>query len=273
MKFSKKHSLLLLLVIGFFGCGGGEDGGPFRGSGSSFTGNLSPATANSENVVELSIAASEAIKQASKQSVAPIDQITASGTLSGACGGTLIADISNDQSRGELTYQNFCIVSGEERVIINGGVFFASAGNADISGTVGNSLTFSYGNVQMSFSTTSFTLNMSVRCSGSLGSLTDCEYSEDFQGDDGTTYRSNDISVSGNNSVGRNIVGDVAHPTNGTIALVASDIIICENLKIGGGEIAINDSTGTTVIDIVFSDDCTSMDVTFAGNTQTVSQT
>ncbi len=273
MKFFKQLLLLLLFGMGLLGCGGGAEGGPFRGSGSVFVGNLSPATANSENTVELSIAAGEAIKRATKQSVAPIALITANSSIPGTCGGSLTAaNISNDQSRGNFTYDNFCLGSGATQITINGAVAFASAGNADIAGVGGTNLTFTYGNVNMTFATTSFTLNMFTRCDGSLGALTNCKYNEDFTGDDATVYKSSDVAISGDNSVGRNIAGNVVHPINGTIAFVASGIIICENLNIGGGDIAINDSTGITVIDVVFSEDCATMDITFAGNTQTVSQ-
>jgi len=273
MKLLKKYSFLLLFVIGFFGCGGGEDGGPFRGSGSIFVGNLSPATANSDNAVELAIAAGEATKQAAKQSAAPLLTLpSSSGSLPGACGGSLTANVLDGQSRGEFAFNNFCLGADGTRVTIDGLVVFASAGNANIAVDGSNDITFTYGSLKMNFATTSFIVNMFAKCTGSLGSLNDCEYNEDFRGDNDILYRSSDISVSGNNTAGRLIEGTVADSIHGTILIVSNDIVICDNFNIGGGNISINDGTGTTVIDVVFSEDCATMDITFAGATQTVSQ-
>ncbi|MBN4050088.1 hypothetical protein JYT17_00540, partial [Nitrospira defluvii] len=253
-------------------CGGGGEGGPFRGSGSSFTGNLNPATASPENVTELVIAAGEATKRAAKQSVAPRDLLSSSGSISSTCGGSLNAIVLDGQSEGSFTYNNFCLGADETRVIVNGTVLFASAGNADIFGDAGNRMTFTYGDLKMDFATTNFVLNMFARCNGSLGSLVDCEYNEDFRGENNIVYKSIDTTVSGNNTAGRRIEGTVADSVQGAVLFVASDIIICDNFNIGAGNIAINDSTGTTVIDVVFSDDCATMDITYAGLTETVSQ-
>ena len=163
-------------------------------------------------------------------------------------------DQQQESGTGNFTYTD-CMVGG---ITINGVAVFTWANNFE-EFTYEFDLTYSDG-------INDHELDGAMECTAS-----GCTYFEDFSSD-GVDYRVSDVSVSGDNLSGYDIVATIYVGDLGYVTITAENIVICDNGNIESGTVYVTDSTDAVVLQIDFPGDCATMTVTYNGVASTVTQ-
>jgi hypothetical protein len=186
-------------------------------------------------------------------------------TVQGDCGGdatvTSTENSSGTEMSGSVVYNDFCITSNGSNVVFNGTVYF-SATYSDTGDL--QSFRFSYQDFTYTGNGETHTVNATFSCEYS-GATLSC--ATDFEGTDGRTYRTTNVTVTGD-STGYDVEATVYDPDHGYVSIVATGITTnCANGRIGTGNITVSDSTGD-VMTITFNS-CSSYTVTYNGVSNT----
>ncbi|AJQ94023.1 hypothetical protein [Gynuella sunshinyii] len=289
---SLKSITLLFTLFLLAGCGGGDGDDSSGGSSTaSYQGKTSAATASDSNYKDLALAGSYGSEMAVTSNNVPsiggrsLDQTSilpnqlviqltktpssisrstrATQDMSAEIcdSGSAVANGQGDENSGDftITFTNCAIDVGDGTTAVYNGVAH-SVYSSD------GSFTISYQNFTIRYNGTTSSLNMTFSCD----SNSNCTSYNDFS-EDGVTYRVSDASVYGDSSSGWNVSARVYHENYGYINIQASNLIMCNSGGFSSGSISVTDSTNTEVISIVF-DSCSSMTVSYNGNSETVSQ-
>lgn len=180
----------------------------------------------------LEVADSAALPAAAKQTVA------------GPCGGEATVDTETGSGNVSINYDNWC----SDGYIFNGDYSTNGPG-----GTLNYDITVTGNGV-----------NYHLVCNQN-----GC--TNDYVGTNGETYRTSDVSVSGDNSNGYNVNARVYSGDLGYVDYEATNLVMCGAPDYGfqSGTITITDSTGSSVVSVSFSD-CSSYTVFYEGDSFTV---
>lgn len=276
-------AMLAAIVLAISGCGGSSSSSDNSGGGGGVSFNEEPATISGEDdAKESAVAAQQTAEQAindensgagelggpggvtlanmsrSEQMLENALDIIESSTLpsavtntvSGPCGGNATVETSQDANTSRVQYNNFC----SDGYVIDGYYQFVFSENS-------SNFTSEY----------DYTVTGNGETYSFSGSCNQNVCTDNYVGSNGQTYRTQDVSVSGDGSSGYSVSARVYSGDLGYVDYEATGLVECDAPDYGfqSGSITITDSTGSEVVSVSFSD-CNSYTVMYKGNSYTV---
>lgn len=296
LKFPFVSALLAATALLLSACGGSGGGDNDTtgernetGSGTNYTGSESAATVTADNQQEIAFTSREGTERVIEQSEAGgssfptgvevqdlnelVNTLTlnlleagqlptaVTQTVEGDCGGNAVVESDDEGESGSIEYNNFCVSSEGETVVMDGRVEFSFTETLYI---------MDYQDITLTYDGITQELDMEVRCEVS-GETFDCTYNSDFTGSDGRTYRSSNAEVTGSASTGYNVSARIYDPDHGYIDIEANNIVVCDGGGISSGSISVSDNSGSVVMTVEFSS-CDTMTVTYDGSAEIYDQ-
>lgn len=290
-------AIAMSAMLGIGGCGGGSSGGGVVDENDNGTINEQAATIQSEDDARLGAdAAVESSYQAIVEDEVPSVGLPAGITLeneslqdwlvehslaladlglmpsgatydvAGDCGGNAAVHYNEDFSDYRVVYDNYCTQAyQEQQYIIDGEIEwfgYENFGDENFTGEWGYDFDYT---VRYLGETNRY--QGRVRCSGS--DYANCSYSTNYQGRNGRSYRTENVSVSQSSS-GYSVSARVYDQDLGYVDYQASNLVLCEGgYGFSSGSISITDSTGSAVLTVTFSG-CQSYTATYNGVAYTI---
>lgn len=179
-------------------------------------------------------------------------------TYTQACDSGSVTVSTNNSTSATVTYNNCTYNEGGYSTTFNGSASFTSS--SDGSFTYDYDITATYGGQ-----------TYSVTGTFSCDSQGNCNYSDEFSAN-GVSYRIENATVTSSYN-GYDVSFRIYHDEFGYIDVEGNDLVQCSDGGFSDGEITVTDGSGSDVLFILFnSNDCTTMEVTFNSNTQTINQ-
>ncbi|HEY9200726.1 MAG TPA: hypothetical protein VIQ81_03930 [Gammaproteobacteria bacterium] len=160
-----------------------------------------------------------------------------------------------------ITFNNCVIDDYYETATYNGSVSYTENGNG---------LTMTYRNFTVTINGETTSINGTMTCDLSYNCTENLTFSGDISGAySSTTYTTNNMEVSGDDTSGYNVNGSVTHPDHGTISISASGVLFnCTSGVPSAGTITVTASGGVTAT--VTFNDCSSFTIDYGDVTTTV---
>lgn len=182
--------------------------------------------------------------------------------IQGDCGGNVTYDFNEGANSGRYDYNNFCISDYDGNQVIDGSVTFFGFDNMGTAERWGYDFDYT-----ITYQGQTEYLRGSYTCNGT--GIAGCSYANNYEGRNGRSYRSENVSVSesnGNYDVSARVYGEDL----GYIDYQASNLVLCEGgYGFSSGTITVSDSASNEVLTITFSG-CSSFTMTYQGTGYTI---
>lgn len=267
----------LLSAAMLVGCGGSGGGGASTASAADIT---------SDNVNDLSMAATEAAKSASESDTPDVNLPFKSSADSSVTNKlqslpSQVTGISDAEINalvcpggGSVNITGLDNIN-ENTTSVNFDMSFSGcndsygtiiqSGSVSYSGDINGNFTMTYSNLVVTYAGQTETLNGSMSCNSNGSCSENLSYSGEFTG---RTYQTENMQVTGDAYSGYNVSGSVTDPQHGVIEIDASGLTFnCPGGQPGTGQITI--TSGGESASVSF-DSCASFTVTYNGTPTTV---
>ncbi|MCK0163711.1 hypothetical protein [Marinobacter sp. S6332] len=304
--FSSKAGLAVVFsaLLGVTGCGGSSssgggdpaNGGDNGGGNGGGTVNEQPANIQSEDDAELGAnAAVESARQAilledvptggfpggvtiAEQSqsgwlhthtldLVKLNQLPTAAdvvVIEGDCGGNVTFDSNDGGNSLRYNFNNYCVSdgSGGDRQVVDGTMSYFGYENIGTEGRWGYDF-----NYTITYRGETELVQGSYTCNGT--GFTGCSYANNYEGRNGRSYRSENVSVSESNG-NYDVSARVYDEDIGYVDYQASNLVLCEGgYGFSSGTITVSDEASNEVLTVTFSG-CSSFTMTYQGTGYTI---